>query len=263
MTRVYLGRLNSSVRERDVEKFFRDYGKLKEVTLKGTFGFVEFDDSRDAEDAVYDLNNKELCGDRIIVEFARNRREARGRGDDRYGRSRGGRSSGGGGGGGPAAGYGSAPVRTDYRLYINNLSSRVSWQDLKDYIRNKTDISVSYADAHKQSVGQAIVEFDSKDDLRYAIKKLDNTEINGKKITVSRDGGDSRSPIASRSPRGRRGSYSRSPKRRHSRSRSRSRTRSRSSSRSRPRSSGEERSRRETSRGSDRDGGDNSGQQED
>lgn len=40
MTRVYLGRLNSSVRERDVEKFFRDYGKLREVTLKGTFGFV-------------------------------------------------------------------------------------------------------------------------------------------------------------------------------------------------------------------------------
>lgn len=32
----------------------------------------------------------------------------------------------------------------------------------------------------------SIIEFDNRDDLKYAMKKLDNAEINGKKITISR-----------------------------------------------------------------------------
>lgn len=32
---------------------------------------MEFDDPRDADDAVYELNGKELCGERVIVEHAR------------------------------------------------------------------------------------------------------------------------------------------------------------------------------------------------
>lgn len=38
--RVYLGRLPYGTRERDVEKFFRGYGKLREVNLKNGYGFV-------------------------------------------------------------------------------------------------------------------------------------------------------------------------------------------------------------------------------
>lgn len=50
------------------------------------YGFVEFDDPRDADDAVYDLNGKELCGERVIVEHTKGPRR-----DGGYG---------GGGGGG-------------------------------------------------------------------------------------------------------------------------------------------------------------------
>lgn len=47
------------------------------------YGFVEFDDLRDADDAVYELNGKDLCGERVIVEHARGPRR-----DGSYGSGR-------------------------------------------------------------------------------------------------------------------------------------------------------------------------------
>lgn len=70
-TRVFIGRLPHNCRERDLDKFFRNYGRLKEIILKNGYGFVEFDDIRDAEDAVYDLNGRELLGERVTVEHAK------------------------------------------------------------------------------------------------------------------------------------------------------------------------------------------------
>lgn len=39
-TRVYLGRINYDVRERDIEKFFKGYGRIREILLKDGFAFV-------------------------------------------------------------------------------------------------------------------------------------------------------------------------------------------------------------------------------
>jgi len=39
-TRVYIGRLSYHVRERDIEKFFRGYGRIREIMLKNGYGFV-------------------------------------------------------------------------------------------------------------------------------------------------------------------------------------------------------------------------------
>lgn len=77
MPRVYIGRLSYNVREKDIQRFFSGYGKLMEVDLKNGYGFVEFEDNRDADDAVYELNGKELCGERVIVEHARGPRRDR------------------------------------------------------------------------------------------------------------------------------------------------------------------------------------------
>lgn len=49
------------------------------------YGFVEFEDTRDADDAVYELNGKELCGERVIVEHARGPRRDRDRDREGYG----------------------------------------------------------------------------------------------------------------------------------------------------------------------------------
>lgn len=38
--RIFIGRLSPHARERDVEKFFKGYGRIREINLKNGFGFV-------------------------------------------------------------------------------------------------------------------------------------------------------------------------------------------------------------------------------
>lgn len=38
--RVFLGRLPKDCKDRDVEKFFRGFGRIREINLKNGFGFV-------------------------------------------------------------------------------------------------------------------------------------------------------------------------------------------------------------------------------
>ncbi len=61
------------------------------------FVFQEFDEYRDADDAVYELNHKDMLGTRITLEHARPSRERYG--GDRGGRDRYDRYGGGGRGG--------------------------------------------------------------------------------------------------------------------------------------------------------------------
>lgn len=110
-TRVYVGNLYHDTRERDLEKFFKGYGRLRDVFLKNGYGFVEFEDPRDADDAVYELNGRELLGERVTVEHARGpsrNRRGFGGGDRFYGRER-----------RPAwlDKYG-PPQRTEYRIIV-------------------------------------------------------------------------------------------------------------------------------------------------
>uniref|UniRef100_A0A9J8AHF1 Serine and arginine rich splicing factor 6b n=1 Tax=Cyprinus carpio carpio TaxID=630221 RepID=A0A9J8AHF1_CYPCA len=230
MPRVYIGRLSYHVREKDIQRFFSGYGKLLEIDLKNGYGFVEFEDTRDADDAVYELNGKDLCGERVIVEHARGPRRDR----DGYG----------GGYGGGGGGYSSRsrsgrekygpPVRTEYRLIVENLSSRCSWQDLKDFMRQAGE--VTYADAHKERTNEGVIEFRSYSDMKRALDKLDGTDINGRKIRLVEDKPRRRRSYSGSRSRSRRKSHSKSPAKsrsRKSKSRSHSRTqksRSRSTS---------------------------------
>lgn len=70
-TRLYVGRLSSRTRTRDLEDLFNRYGRVRDVDLKHDFAFIEFSDPRDADEARYYLNGRDLDGSRIVVEFAR------------------------------------------------------------------------------------------------------------------------------------------------------------------------------------------------
>ena len=69
---MFLGNLPPECRVRDIEGFFESHGRVRNVLIKqGKYGFAEFEDSREAEDAVCDLHGKKLLGSRVTVEFAK------------------------------------------------------------------------------------------------------------------------------------------------------------------------------------------------
>ncbi|KAJ0241559.1 Serine/arginine-rich splicing factor RS2Z32 [Hirschfeldia incana] len=70
-TRLYVGRLSSRTRSRDLERLFSRYGRVRDVDMKRDYAFVEFSDPRDADDARYYLDGRDFDGSRITVEASR------------------------------------------------------------------------------------------------------------------------------------------------------------------------------------------------
>ncbi|CAA0805782.1 Serine/arginine-rich-splicing factor SR34 [Striga hermonthica] len=125
---LYVGNLPGDIREREVEDLFYKYGRVVHIELKipprpPGYAFVEFEDERDAEDAIRGRDGYEFDGHRLRVELSHG-----GRGNssstDRYSGSRGYR--------------GGVSRRSEYRVMITGLPSSASWQDLKYYIRPNT-----------------------------------------------------------------------------------------------------------------------------
>ena len=139
--RVYIGNLSSSCIKQDLEQFFKGYGHLTEIFIKQGYGFVEFENYRDADNAVYDLDGRNLMEKKVRVEHVRQPRRGRPRDHSRYG----------------------PPIRTNYRVIVKNLSSGFSWQDLKDLLRKAGDLT--YADVHKDRRNEGVVEFASRRDM--------------------------------------------------------------------------------------------------
>merc|ERR1712020_177310 len=102
---------------------------------------------------------------------------------------------------------------TQWRVLVENISSRTCWQELKDYFRTAGD--VNYCTANKISYGVGMVEFVDRRGMERAVDKFDNTEFDGNIIRVHEEGGRGRSHRRSRSPANRR---SRSPANRRSKS---------------------------------------------
>lgn len=56
-----------------------------------------------------------------------------------------------------------------------------SWQDLKDHMREAGD--VCYADVFRDGTG--VVEFVRKEDMTYAVRKLDNTKFRSHEVGIT------------------------------------------------------------------------------
>lgn len=74
MSRIFVGGLTEDASRSELEREFEYFGRLREVWVARNppgFGFIIFEDQRDAEDAVKEMDGKRVCGTRIRVEFAR------------------------------------------------------------------------------------------------------------------------------------------------------------------------------------------------
>ncbi|KAI0807697.1 hypothetical protein C8Q74DRAFT_1188017 [Fomes fomentarius] len=163
--RLYLGKLPPDARADDVSKFFDGHGRIVDCRVMTGFGFVEFESSRDAEDALHHFNGKSFMGANIVVEFAKETRPRR----DPYDSERASR----------------ARRPPGFRLVVSGISRDTSWQDLKDFGREAG--SVSYADIERDVPGEGILEYLSREDAERAVKELDGRDLRGQPVRVAMD----------------------------------------------------------------------------
>ncbi|KAL6747989.1 hypothetical protein V8C86DRAFT_3147334 [Haematococcus lacustris] len=62
----------SRTRERDVERHFEQYGRIKRVEIKKSYAFVQFEQLEDAEYAMKRSNGTQLLGRTVTVEYVQN-----------------------------------------------------------------------------------------------------------------------------------------------------------------------------------------------
>lgn len=85
---IYVGNLASDVTNEDLSNLFSQYGQVKEAKVirdmfsqeSRGFGFVEMPGQTEAENAIKELNTKELKGKNLVVNEARPRRDRNNRG---------------------------------------------------------------------------------------------------------------------------------------------------------------------------------------
>ena len=68
---LFIGRLPHDTRTSDLEEVFHRYGRLRRVNLKRGFAFIDFEDKRDAEDAIHGCDGMRFLDNRIAVEWAK------------------------------------------------------------------------------------------------------------------------------------------------------------------------------------------------
>ncbi|VDP93254.1 unnamed protein product [Echinostoma caproni] len=169
--KIYVGNLPPDVKTRDIENLFSKYGPIAEIDLKckrgPPFAFVEFEDELDASDAVRGRDGYNFEGYALRVEFPRG-----GGGGYNSGGNNGAFNSfkRGGFGRGSAGG---PPRRSDFRVIVTGLPPTGSWQDLKDHMREAGD--VGYTDVFRDGTG--VVEFLRYEDMKYAIRRLDDSKF--------------------------------------------------------------------------------------
>ncbi|KAH6819065.1 SERINE-ARGININE PROTEIN 30 [Perilla frutescens var. frutescens] len=226
---IYVGNLPGDVRESEVEDLFYKYGPIVDIDLKMPprppgYAFVEFEEPRDADDAIRGRDGYDFDGCRLRVELAHG-----GRGSSYERRSS--YSSG--------SSRGGASRRSDYRVLVTGLPSSASWQDLKDHMRRAGDVCFSQVYRDRDGM-RGVVDYTNYDDMKYAMRKLDDSlfrnqfsrayirvEEYNRRRSYSRSPSRSRSRSITLSPDYRDRSRSASPRmKRYPRAMSRSRSRS-------------------------------------
>jgi len=225
---VYIGYLPNDARMDDVEEFFKGFGKIRSINLKPGYGFVDFEDIRDAQDAVKHLDGKRMCGETVDIQHAKGPgHKARDRGgsgrpivrDTRRSRERSPRRGGGRSRRSPSPRRSSGrssrrytrsrsrspprryspPQAKGYKLLVSNISTRARSKNLKDAIYEETKIDCNFCEIHTPRDREGTVSFDTKEDMEEVLKAMDGFELKGRKIELKREKESTRSRSRSKS----------------------------------------------------------------
>lgn len=166
-TRLYLGNLPRNATKADVEAHFASHGTgdIAEIKLMNGFGFIEYKDAMDARDVVPAFHGSDFMGERLTVQFARGSRHREG--NNTFNNER---------------GNAPRPRRTPHRMQVTGLPNDTSWQDLKDFAR-QSGCDVVYSETGRNGSNEGFVEFETANDLRTAVEKLDSREFKGQRVT--------------------------------------------------------------------------------
>ena len=193
-TRLYVGRLAPDTTRDDVADLFNRVGPIVDVRVLNGFGFIEFEDVRDAEYAVRDFDGTMFMGDRIIVQFAKQstRRERDFERGPRDGYAPRGRRD-----GPPRPPPRRGPRRGQYRVIVFNLPPGTSWQDLKDVGREHGH--VTFAEINPSYPDEGALEFETRDDYERALARIEGTDLRGTLLRAE-PAADAPPPPRERSP---------------------------------------------------------------
>ncbi|RQX69500.1 RNA recognition motif-containing protein [Toxoplasma gondii CAST] len=178
-TCIYVGNLPRDIRERDVEDILFKFGRLRDIDIKrarggmsdSCYAFVEFETIRAAEDAVACRHGYLYRGRSLRVEFTAQPARRLGSNPNFI----------------PMGGASGPPRRTGFRALVSFLPPGCRWQHLKDHMRRAGPVGFAEVLSH----GRGVVEFEHAEDLKYAVRSLDKSEMRvegrGSVIKVEKD----------------------------------------------------------------------------
>jgi arginine/serine-rich splicing factor 7 len=70
-TQVYVAKLHHRTKESDLQEAFSKFGKIKDLSIKHTYAFINFEDHTAADNAIKEMNGKTFVnGEELVVEIS-------------------------------------------------------------------------------------------------------------------------------------------------------------------------------------------------
>ena len=181
---VYVGNLAYETSWQDLKDHMRQAGNVDQANIlqeeggrsKGC-GIVVYQNPRDAQRAIRELQESVLDGRPIFV------REDREQGS----RSGGGPSSSGARGGFRTGGGYNNNATGGSQLYVTNISSATSWRELKDHFSQCGDVVRAEVMGANDNKKRGTVKFAKSKDASTAIQRLNGSELQGSTLEVRFD----------------------------------------------------------------------------
>lgn len=136
---LFVRPIRSDVREEDLIEHFSAAAPVVEVRLMEGYAFLTFDNESDAGEALSKFAGTDFRDEQLQVEFAKERKE---------------------------------DTRGKYRLKITGLPEGTAWQDVKDFVRDKTGTEANFVRVFRDyDSGDTIcsLQFETGEDLEKSI----------------------------------------------------------------------------------------------